>query len=664
MDVDAFVAQLKEQVVGADADPSIQDARWMQAAGVMVEQGFSFDEQWRIYQTIFANRPEAAGPPIAWAPARDSNDLPNVERMRQDWSMKSYQALFQSSQQPEFWEDMLRRLAIPFDTPPQAILADPVDVRDPHWLPGARMNIAEACFQADASSIAIIEASEGTDAQRRVTVAELEAMSRQFAAGLQSRGLGEGDGVALYMPMTVECVAAYLGTILAGCHVVSIPDSFAAPEIATRLRLGSARICVTMQSFQRAGKDVAMFAKLDEARAGMGVQAVLVDGGATDTDANWLEFLGEASACRTVHGAPQRVANVLFSSGTTGEPKAIPWTHLTPIKSASDGHLHQDIRPGDVVAWPTNIGWMMGPWLIFASLINRATMFLYQGVPTSNHFVQSVDVAGVTMLGLVPAIVRGWLAGGVAPGCLPRVRVFSSTGEASNVHDYLYLMSLASYRAPIIEYCGGTEIGGGHLTGTVVQPASPATFTTPALGLDFVILGEDGLPVQPGEMGEIFLIPPSIGLSQTLLNKDHHAVYYEGVPEGPGGVQLRRHGDQVHVLHAGFWAPAGRADDTMNLGGIKVGSIELETVLNEHPAVFETAAVAVPPEGGGADRLVVFAVRSGASDDLHAELQQLIKKKLNPLFRIHDVVEVEKLPRTASNKVMRRELRSQYAPTA
>ncbi|HWH08748.1 MAG TPA: AMP-dependent synthetase, partial [Candidatus Thermoplasmatota archaeon] len=160
-------------------------------------------------------------------------------------------------------------------------------------------------------------------------------------------------------------------------------------------------------------------------------------------------------------------------------------------------------------------------------------------------------------------------------------------------------------------------------------------------------------------------ISPSIGLSQRLLNRDHHKEYHEGAPRGPRGEPLRRHGDEVQRLPGGYWQAHGRADDTMNLGGIKVSSLELERVMDKHPDAYQTAAVAVIPPEGGADHLVVFVVpRPGAAPPdakaLRAGLQDLVKRDLNPLYRIHDVVLVDALPRTASNKIMRRELRRQY----
>ena len=131
---------------------------------------------------------------------------------------------------------------------------------------------------------------------------------------------------------------------------------------------------------------------------------------------------------------------------------------------------------------------------------------------------------------------------------------------------------------------------------------------------------------------------------------------------GPSGERLRRHGDRLERLPNGFYRARGRADDAMNLGGIKVDPLEIERVAGLHPNVGDVAAVAVAPQGGGADRLVLFVVLREplAEEDLKPELQRLVGEHLNPLFRIHDLVEVEQLPRTASNKLLRRELRASY----
>ena len=263
------------------------------------------------------------------------------------------------------------------------------------------------------------------------------------------------------------------------------------------------------------------------------------------------------------------------------------------------------------------------------------------------------------MLGLVPSLVRAWRATNCMAGLdWQAIQVFSSTGECSDPDDMLFLMALANYK-PIIEYCGGTEIGGGYITGTVVQPSSPSTFTTPALGLDFVLLDEGG---KQTDNGEVFLLPPSIGLSLELLNKNHHEVYFKGTPEGPSSTPLRRHGDQIERLGGGTYRARGRVDDTMNLGGIKVSSTQLEETLNAIPGIDETAAIAVSKPSGGLSRLVIYTVtqKPESPESLKPGLQEAISQSLNPLFRVHDVVVVDTLPRTASNKVMRRVLRDQY----
>ena len=196
------------------------------------------------------------------------------------------------------------------------------------------------------------------------------------------------------------------------------------------------------------------------------------------------------------------------------------------------------------------------------------------------------------MLGVVPSLVKAWRHTGCMNGLdWSAIKAFSSTGECSNAADMQWLMEQGGGK-PVIEYCGGTEIGGAYLTSTLTLPCAPGAFNTPTLGLDVVILNEDG---QPADSGEMFIVPPSIGLSTTLLNGDHHAVYFEASPPGPNGEVLRRHGDQMERLPCGGWRALGRADDTMNLGGIKVSSAEIEQVLQSVPGVVETAAIAVSP---------------------------------------------------------------------
>ena len=623
----------------------------------------------RSYRPRAAERDAELGPGPAWIPTAEEIRASNLHALMRERGCADYAALFEWSvtRRPEFWEHLTRRLGIRFARRYDAV-ADLTDLRAPRWFPGARLNIAQSCFNAPADAAAIMHQAEDGPMET-VSYGELRALTNRVANGLRAAGYRPGDRIAIDLPMTAQAVAIYLGIVSAGCVAVGIADSFADAEIGVRLRLTHAKAIFTQDEMRRGGKTLPLYAKVLQADAPPAI--VLAAGGAAparvrrSADLTWEQFLSADADFSPLPCAAEAATNILFSSGTTGEPKAIPWTHGTPVKCAADGWLHQDLRPGDVAAWPTSLGWMMGPWLIYASLVNRAAMALFDGAPTGRAFAEFVQRAGVTMLGVVPSLVREWRRSGCLEGLdWSAIRAFSSTGEPSNADDYLYLMARAGYR-PVIEYCGGTEIGGAYVTGTVVQPSTPTACTTPALGIDFLILDEAG---RPAANGEAFLRPPSIGLSTTLLNQDHRAVYFDGAPAAPGGVPLRRHGDRIERLAGGGYRIHGRVDDTMNLGGVKVSSAEIERLLNAVAEVTETAAVAVQPPGGGPARLVIYAaLDAGAAipaEELRARFQSAIRERLNPLFRIHEVVPVPALPRTASNKTMRRVLRAGYPAAA
>ena len=625
-----------------------------------------------LYETVYADFDRTTcGPPPAWFPTNEDITKANITRLMMALGLKTYYELHAWTVQNRdtFWQMMIEALGIKTVStnaePKQDATGITTNLRE--------LNIVESCFNAPPDAIAIVTQRENDGNLGTLTYRELESFTNRVANGLVEIGLKQGDAVAVDMPMNAESVAIYLGIVKAGGVVVGIADSFAPDEIATRLRIGNAKAIFTQDYINRAGKRLPLYEKVIAANA---PKAIICSceggGGVTQTlrkgDMVWSDFLSDTETFTAVPCHPDSHTNILFSSGTTGEPKAIPWTHTTPIKCATDAYLHHDIHPNDVLAWYTNLGWMMGPWLIYASLINKATIALYDGgAPTERDFGVFIQKAKVSMLGVVPTLVRAWKNTECMHGLdWHAIRAFSSTGECSNPEEMFYLMSLAGYK-PVIEYCGGTEIGGGYVTGTRVQPAAPSTFTTPALGLDFRLYDDHG---NLSDNGEVFIVPPSLGLSTSLLNADHGEVYFAGTPSP----NLRRHGDAIERFGSKFedepWLTGmkyrvhGRVDDTMNLSGIKVSSAEIEEVLNVIDGIQETAAVAVSPEDGGPSQLVIYTVPAASESvltkqEVHDALQAALSQHLNPLFRIHDVVIVDALPRTASNKVMRRLLRAQ-----
>jgi acetyl-CoA synthetase len=597
-------------------------------------------------------------PEAAWEPDDRVVERANLTQAMQRQGFSDFEAfhLWSVTEPDAFWQFVIDELEINFVHRPSRIRGsdDPVD---PQWLPDANLSIVTSCLDHDPDAPAILMG--GSSGIETVTVADLRSRVAGFAAGFEAAEFSVGDAIAIVMPMNIEAVVAYLGTIASGGIVVSIADSFAPDEIDTRLTITSPVAIVTQTRAMRSGRALPMYAKCADAGP---TPCIVVDAGGTDElrsqDVMWDDFVVDGAVFDPVARPAAAHTNILFSSGTTGDPKAIPWTQTTPLKAAMDGRFHHDIHDGDVVAWPTNLGWMMGPWLIYASLLNGAAMALYDDAPTGRGFIDFVADSGVTMLGIVPSIAASWRASGVLEaGDWESIRVVSSTGEASNPDDYRWLVHAAG-DVPVVEYCGGTEIGGGYVTSTVLDPCVPSLFTTPALGIDLVLIDEGG----QSDAGEVFLVPPSIGLSTELLNRDHYEVYYNGVPDVDR--PLRRHGDHMERTRDGHYRALGRTDDTMNLGGIKVSSADLERAIGDIAGISECAAVSVPRTGGGPEHLVVFVVATpGAAldmGDLRGVMRKAIRERLNPLFKVHEVIAIPALPRTASNKVMRRSLRSSY----
>jgi acetyl-CoA synthetase len=656
---------------------------------ILIPNSYPFSLHELLYKTAYPDWNNNPAP--AWFPTETLVKTSNLVKVMQEHSINHYKDFhhWSTHSYPAFWQKIVKILNIEFDNPYTSIVDLSAGIESPQWLRDAKFNIANSCFQAQHQQIAIISQTEQGE-MHKMTYGELDQLSNRIAKSL-STTLHKGDRVAIDMPMTSLAVAIYLGIIKAGCTVVSIADSFAATEIAVRLKIANVKTVFCQDYIIRTGKKLPLYEKVIEAlhlepSISPFVIVLPAEEEVTVTlravDKTWDNFLnltrGSISYLTSptdfivVSCDPNDDINILFSSGTTGEPKAIPWTQCSPIKCASDAYLHHNIKPGDIFCWPTNLGWMMGPWLIFACLINKATIALYEGSPNGKEFGLFVQNATINILGVVPTMVKTWRNSACMEGLdWSKIKLFTSTGECSNIEDMLYLKHLAGYR-PIIEYCGGTEISGGYITSTVIQPSAPAACTTPACGLDFVII-EDEEHGKLTHNGEVALIPPSIGLSNTLLNKDHHAVYYDAMPILPNGIPLRRHGDHIIRYPNGYYRVLGRVDDTMKLGGIKISSAEIERILNRLPEIYETAAIAIEPLSGGPSQLIVYVVPESnvkmkgnepipplETNPLKMTMQRIIKQQLNPLFKIQDIVIIDALPRTASNKIMRRVLRDKY----
>lgn len=650
-----------------------------------------------IYYAVYQNYDASVnGPPLYCFPSLSQSNSTNLGRLMETHGPKLLGALYKnpiasfslfqkfSVQHPEvYWSIVLKELSILFRKAPKCIL----DTSDKSklggtWLSGSILNIAECCLMPtnypnkQDDSLAIVWRDEGYDdsSVNRMTLKELREQV-MFVANALGAMFSKGDAIAIDMPMTVDAVIIYLAIIFAGFVVVSIADSFAAKEIATRLRVSKAKVIFTQDLIVRGGRRFPLYSRVVEAAPD---KVIVIPATGKDVkvtlrkqDLSWEDFLSSVRhlprsyPCPPFYQPIDSVTNILFSSGTTGDPKAIPWTQLSPIRCAADSWAHIDVQAGDILCWPTNLGWVMGPILLYSCFLTGATLALYHGSPLYHGFGKFIQDAGVTILGTVPSLVKAWKSTRSMDGLdWTKIKSFGSTGEASNVDDDLWLSSRAYYR-PIIECCGGTELASSYIQGNLLQPQAFGAFSSASMTTGFVILDEEGSPYPDEQacVGEVGLFPLYMGATNRLLNADHEEVYFNGMPMHKG-MRLRRHGDIIKRTVGGYFSVQGRADDTMNLGGIKTSSVEIERVCDQaDESILETAAVSAAPASGGPEQLAIFVVLNkgfgSEPDKLKIKFSRAIQSNLNPLFKVSIVKIVPEFPRTASNKLLRRVLRNQ-----
>jgi acetyl-CoA synthetase len=610
--------------------------------------------------------------PIIWTP-----DQYPISSNLKEWMKKlnmSYSEFYTWTirNKVSFWEHIIKEIPIKFHVPYSSILTDAPHPDDIKWLTNARFNIVESCLLGQSNQIAIYYKNEQSQLIETITYRDLNVRIQRLATGFKDKGFNPHDRIILYTPFSIDAIACYLSLIYIGAEPVLIADSFSSIELKKRMDIIHAKAIITTDSYVYAEKNMDVLSKVLDANP---ISIILIDSEikyVAQIRNNKNDFLihelYSTSSEITVpyyHSSADNIS-ILFSSGTTKEPKAIPWKATTPIKCASDGKLLQDIHERDVVSWTSGMGWMMAPWLIFASLLNKASIAIYNGAYSKRAFIDFTIDTKVTVLGTIPSVVKSWKNQSFGKINNWNVRVFSSTGEPSDQEDYLYLSYMNDFKAPIIEYCGGTEIGGGYISSVVELPNAVSYFNTPTPGTEFILVTDQHKALTENGSGEVFIIPPAMGLSQTLLNKSHQEEYYSNLPNIPTYPILRKHGDGFYLHkwdHILYYKSIGRSDDTMNLGGIKISSIEIESVINIHPDVYECAAIATQDKNGGPEKLVLVIHPTKPNIDgnqLKSTLQKMLQNELNPLFKINNIYFRENLPRTTSNKLLRKELRKEF----
>ncbi|MBO6576327.1 MAG: AMP-binding protein [Rhodothermales bacterium] len=617
---------------------------------------------------------------IAWHPDPEVVAGSNLTRFMQEHGIPDLDTLQQRSVEDRewFWHAVIQDLGIRFRKPYSRVMDAEGGPEFPRWCVGGRMNIVDSLLDRwieDGHGERAALRFEGEDGTVRVlSYAELNAEVCRVANALRRAGIGPGDAVGLMMPMCVELAAAFLAVIKVGGIILPLFSGYGPSAVATRLRDAEAAALFTADGFRRRGRPVELKPTVDEALGHCPtVRTVIVldHAGlapplATGRDISWSDFVdGQPDEAETREMDAEDVLMVIYTSGTTGRPKGAVHTHCGfPIKAAQDMVHAMDLKPGEVMYWMTDMGWMMGPWLVFGALAAGATMVFYDGAPdhpAPDRVWEVVSRHGVTHLGLSPVLVRALAPHGAdLPGRhdLSALRAVGSTGSPWDPDSWRWLFrNVLEARKPILNYSGGTEISGGIVCGNFFRPLRPCAFSGPVPGMDADVLDEEGNPVR-GAVGELAIRGPWIGMTRGFWGDRERYLdsYWRRFP----GIWV--HGDFAAIDEDGLWYILGRSDDTIKVAGKRLGPAEVEALLNAHPDVAESAAIGVPHEIKG-EVVVAFcvpvpgtdggeALRKGLYDRLTAELGKPLKPKA--------IYFVDALPKTRNSKVMRRVIRAAH----
>lgn len=538
----------------------------------------------------------------------------------------------------------------------------------PCWFPDATLNVATSCIDrhaADASvrnKPAIVHEAEGSS--RSLTYAQLRCETDRFAAGLLAMGLGKGDRVVLFMPPMPEAAAVIMGCAKIGAVAVPAFSGYGPEPLAARIQAAGAAAIVTVDSSSRRGKLVAMKAVVDAAAdqcptlrhvVVVGECAAMQPG----RDCLWSDLPVPAKPIVPLPLNPNDPLFILFTSGTTGAPKGIVHSHIGYLlKSTIDFGYAFDLQADDTLSWITDMGWMLGPLMILGGLHLGSTVVMIEGVPDypdADRIWRVVERNRATVVGIAPTAARGLRAqGGEVLADISSLRAFASTGEAWDEPTWHWLFSeVGQGRLPIINYSGGTETGGGIVCCYTIAPQSPAAFSGPLPGMDVNVFDADGNPTD--SIGELVVCNTWTGMTHSFWNDD--ARYLDAYWNRWQDIWV--HGDLASVDAQGFWHIHGRSDDTLKVGGRRIGPAEIESALVGIDGVAEVAVIGVPDDVRGQAIVAFVVAKPGVTLDDEAvasEAIRLLGKGMTP-SAIH---RVEALPKTRNGKIMRRVIRARY----
>jgi acetyl-CoA synthetase len=579
-----------------------------------------------------------------------------------------------------FTDAALKYLNVQFYVPYSKVVDLSDGIQFPKWCVDGKMNIVHNCVDKHQPSVISDHAKRSVvwedeaGQTKSLTYEELYKEVNKTANGLRSLGLGKGDAIGIFMPMTPEIVIALLAIAKIGGIILPLFSGYGAGAIVSRLADADAKALLAADGTFRRGKAVEMKSVADEAAAQVSTLKHMIVLRRTGRDVNmtagrdywWSDLITpQPDIASTEITSAEDPLMIIYTSGTTGKPKGAVHTHCGfPVKAAQDMAFGTDVHAGDIIYWMTDMGWMMGPWQVFGSLLLGATMFLYDGAPdfpAPNQLWSLVEKHKINQLGVSPTLIRSLIPQGdehFKKHNLSSLKCFASTGEPWNPDPWMWLFEkVGKGKLPIINYSGGTEISGGIVMGNPLLPLKPCAFSAACPGIAADVFDEDGKPIR-NAVGELVIKAPWIGMTRGFWRDSQR--YLDTYWSRWENIWV--HGDFAAIDNDGLWYILGRSDDTIKIAGKRLGPAEVESILVRHESIMEAAAIGVPHDVKGSE-LILFAVpRPGLSptDALRQELNRMVIAEMGKALAPKAILFVSDLPKTRNAKVMRRVIRSAY----
>ena len=581
-----------------------------------------------------------------------------------------------------YWEDEARKLE--WIRPWSKVLEwDPPRAK---WFVGGQLNVSANCLDrhigtARRNKAALVWEGEPGD-RRTLTYWDLYCEVRKFANVLKSLGVKKGDRVGIYLPMIPEAAVAMLACARIGAIHSVVFGGFSPESLRDRMNDAKAKVVITADGGYRRGQIIPLKRNTDKALAdvptvehvvvvqrrpgGMGDEsfAEMIDG----RDHWWHRLMLHASMDNEPEPMDaEDVLYILYTSGTTGKPKGIVHTtggYLTGVTTTM--HDVFDLRDSDVFWCTADIGWVTGhSYVVYGPLANGATCLMYEGAPDwpeRDRFWEICERHGVTVFYTAPTAIRAFMKWGddhPAKHDLSRLRLLGSVGEPINPEAWMwYHEHIGHKRCPIVDTWWQTETGAiviSPLPG--ITETKPGSATKPLPGYSATLLDSEASEIPVGG-GLLALTRPWPSMLRTIWGDDDRYVqtYFS---KWPGRPDLYFPGDGAKVDEDGYFWILGRVDDVLNVAGHRIGTMEVESALVEHPAVAEAAVVGKTHElkGQAISAFVTLRLGQTPSVALQAELKEFVCQKIGSLARPDDILFSADLPKTRSGKIMRRLLR-------